>query len=105
MNNDEFVLPKGAYPMLKQLEQPSKTVHETQSDHIHLPMLKVVQDSARVTFPLLDPASGAETYTRCLYQNLMRNNSNNERMSEFSSDFAAGPHPQDRTVLVTGICA
>lgn len=101
MNNDEFVLPKSAMKMLGQLEQPSKQIHFSQSDDIHVPMLRVVQASARVTFPLLDPESGAETYTRCLYQNLMRNSKAIGKMSEFSSDFAAGPHPQDRSVLVT----
>lgn len=101
MDNDEFILPAGAVAMLKQLEQPSKDIHAEQSDEIHLPMLKVVQDSAKLTFPLLDHTSGADTYTRCLYQNLMRNSRATGRMSEYSSDFAAGPHPEDRNVLVT----
>ena len=87
MNNEEFVLPRGAEAMLQQLEQPSKQVrvviiviiiiiiiitititqvHSVQSGSIHLPMLHTVQASASLTFPLLDPNSGAETYTRCL---------------------------------------
>ena len=101
MNNEEFILPTGAHQFLKQLEQPNKQVHNEQSDAIHKPMLKVVQDSAKLTFPLLDPTTGADTYTRCLYQNLMRNEKAIGKMSEFSSDFAAGPHPEDSNVLVT----
>ena len=100
MHNQDFVLPAGARLMLDQLEQPNKTIHSKQYDSIHKPMLKVVQDSAKLTFPLLDPDSGAETYTRCLYQNLMRN-SKAKKMSEFSSDFACGTHPEDRDVVVT----
>jgi len=95
MNNEEFVLPDGAMAMLKQLEQPSKQVHSVQDGGIHGAMLRTVQESARwvrvcvqtrvmcvriwrgvveglmrggrLTFPLLDPQSGADTYTRCLY--------------------------------------
>jgi len=101
MHNDEFVLPAGARPMLKQLEQPDQKVYKEQSDEIHIPMLKAVQDMARQNFPLLDPTSGADTYTRCLYQNLMRNSKATGRMSEYSSDFAAGAHPEDPAVVVT----
>jgi glycine/D-amino acid oxidase-like deaminating enzyme len=65
-------------------------------------MLETVQAMAEVNFPLLDPTTGQDTYTRCLYQNLMRNSSKAAgRMSEFSSDFACGPHPEDANVLVT----
>jgi len=35
------------------------------------------------------------------YQNLMRNSKAVGRMSEYSSDFACGPHPEDRWVIVT----
>lgn len=101
MHTDEFILPNGARALLQQLEQPSKEVHSIQSDMVHLPMLKVVQDSANLTFPLLDASSGADHYTRCLYQNLMRNSKATGRMSEFSSDFAVGTHPEDPDVLVT----
>ena len=102
MNNSDFVLPAGAVPLLKQLEQPSQAVTKEQSDDIHRPMLETVQAMAEVNFPLLDPTTGQDTYTRCLYQNLMRNNSKAAgRMSEFSSDFACGPHPEDANVLVT----
>jgi glycine/D-amino acid oxidase-like deaminating enzyme len=101
MNNDEFILPTGARQLLKQLEQPNKQVYSEQIDAIHKPMLKVVQDSAKLTFPLLDATTGADTYTRCLYQNLMRNDKAIGKMSEYSSDFAVGPHPEDPNVLVT----
>lgn len=103
MHNSEFVLPAGARPLLKQLEQPDQRVHAEQSDEIHVPMLRAVQAMARQNFPLLDPDTGHDTYTRCLYQNLMRDSrkAGADRMSEFSSDFACGPHPQDPSVLVT----
>jgi len=100
MHNDEFVLPNGARSMLKQLEQPDQTVYSEQSDEIHRPMLKAVQDMARQNFPLLDPTTGEDTYTRCLYQNLMRNSKAKGKMSDFSSDFAVGVHPEDDHVLV-----